>query len=91
MYQGEFEPLRDPLTLLRFFNSRDKSVTDSCYMYKETVKWRTSFDVPRVMARWLNGTHTHTHIKQIKKQRWKKTLHDMVSLVLLLPIVFSLS
>lgn len=31
------------------------------------------------------------NIKQIKKQRWKKSLHDIVSLVLFLPIVFSLS
>jgi hypothetical protein len=35
--------------------------------------------------------HTKKNIKQIKKQRWKKSLHDIASLVLFLPIVFSLS
>ena len=47
--KGVTEPLCDPLTLLRFFNSRDNVVEDAVGMYRETVAWRESFGIARIM------------------------------------------
>eukprot|EP00613_Pedinella_sp_CCMP2098_P074905 CAMPEP_0171908906 /NCGR_PEP_ID=MMETSP0993-20121228/8297_1 /TAXON_ID=483369 /ORGANISM="non described non described, Strain CCMP2098" /LENGTH=112 /DNA_ID=CAMNT_0012541693 /DNA_START=130 /DNA_END=465 /DNA_ORIENTATION=+ len=47
--KGVTEPLCDPLTLLRFFNSRENVVEDAVGMYRETVAWRESFGIARIM------------------------------------------
>lgn len=49
------EALSDPLTLLRFLSSRENDVDAAFMMYKETLEWRASYHMDKVMARFGEG------------------------------------
>ena len=52
---GALEPLCDPLTLQRFLDARDGDVAAAVAMHEETVAWRRSFGIAKLMARFGSG------------------------------------
>ena len=54
--RGFPEPQQDPLTLLRFYDSRDGDVSDALAMWNDATEWRESFGLEqRVMGRFGTG------------------------------------
>jgi hypothetical protein len=49
-FPAEDEPLCDPLTLLRFHNSREGNMEAAAEMYKQSVLWRDTFSMCDIMA-----------------------------------------
>jgi len=49
-FQGQTEPLSDPITLLRFLNSREKVIKDALAMYRDTIVWRQSFGLYDILS-----------------------------------------
>lgn len=42
-------PLSDPVSLLRFYDSREKNVADALKMYVSSTEWRKTYSIARVM------------------------------------------